>query len=208
MTMRDRQDGQDGQDGTDAAGADGAQLAHMLVRARAGDQAAIGEIIQRCTPMLRALARRYVANPAEVDDVLQDVWLTFVQNLDRIHEPAATRGWLVRVLTHTAWRAQRRAGRAVPTADLGERAAVHDTEDVALRRVWCDELRERLTPALQALRPADRRLVVLLASDRQPDYRTVSRMVRRPVGSIGPTRQRALERLRRQPSLADVGPAA
>ena len=208
MTMRDRQDGQDGQDGTDAAGADGAQLAHMLVRARAGDQAAIGEIIQRCTPMLRALARRYVANPAEVDDVLQDVWLTFVQNLDRIHEPAATRGWLVRVLTHTAWRAQRRAGRAVPTADLGERPAVHDTEDVALRRVWCDELRERLTPALQALRPADRRLVVLLASDRQPDYRTVSRMVRRPVGSIGPTRQRALERLRRQPSLADVGPAA
>jgi len=202
MTMRDRQDG------ADAAGADGAQLADMLLRARAGDQAAIGEIIERCTPMLRALARRYVANPAEVDDVLQDVWLTFVQNLDRIHEPAATRGWLVRVLTHTAWRAQRRAGRAVPTADVGERAAVHDTEDAALRRVWCDELRDRLTPALRALRPADRRLVVLLASDRQPDYRTVSRLVRRPVGSIGPTRQRALERLRRQPSLADVGPAA
>ena len=205
MTMRDRQDRQDG---ADAAGADGAQLADMLLRARAGDQAAIGEIIERCTPMLRALARRYVANPAEVDDVLQDVWLTFVQNLDRIHEPAATRGWLVRVLTHTAWRAQRRAGRAVPTADVGERAAVHDTEDAALRGVWRDELRDRLTPALRALRPADRRLVVLLASDRQPDYRTVSRLVRRPVGSIGPTRQRALERLRRQPSLADVGPAA
>jgi RNA polymerase sigma factor (sigma-70 family) len=205
MTTRDRQDRQDR---ADPAGTDGAQLAHMLVRARAGDQAAIGEIIERCTPMLRALARRYVANPAEVDDVLQDVWLTFVQNLDRIHEPAATRGWLVRVLTHTAWRAQRCAGRAVPTADVGERQALHDTEDAALRRVWCDELRERLTPALRALRPADRRLVVLLASDRQPDYRTVSRLVRRPVGSIGPTRQRALERLRRQPSLADVGPAA
>jgi RNA polymerase sigma factor (sigma-70 family) len=205
MTTRDRQDRQDR---ADPAGTDGAQLAHMLVRARAGDQAAIGEIIERCTPMLRALARRYVANPAEVDDVLQDVWLTFVQNLDRIHEPAATRGWLVRVLTHTAWRAQRCSARAVPTADVGERAAVHDTEDAALRRVWCDELRERLTPALRALRPADRRLVVLLASERQPDYRTVSRLVRRPVGSIGPTRQRALERLRRQPSLADVGPAA
>jgi RNA polymerase sigma factor (sigma-70 family) len=205
MTTRDRQDRQDG---ADAAGADGAQLADMLLRARAGDRAAIGEIIERCTPMLRALARRYVANPAEVDDVLQDVWLTFVQNLDRIHEPAATRGWLVRVLTHTAWRAQRRAGRAVPTADVGERPAVHDTEEAALRRVWREELRERLTPALRALRPADRRLVVLLASDRQPDYRTVSRLVHRPVGSIGPTRQRALERLRRQPSLADVGPAA
>ena len=86
----------------------------MLLRARTGDQAAIEEIVERCTPMLRALAHRYVARAADIDDVLQDVWTTFVENLDRIHEPAATRGWLVRVLTHTAWRTQSRARRAVP----------------------------------------------------------------------------------------------
>jgi RNA polymerase sigma factor (sigma-70 family) len=187
---------------------DGSQIADMMLRARAGDRAAIGEIVERCTPMLRALAHRYVDNAAEVDDVVQDVWVTFVQNLDRIREPAATRGWLVRVLTHTAWRAQSRARRSVPTADLGEGAAHHDTEDAALRRVWCEELRARLTPALRALRPDDQRLVVLLAGERRPDYRTVSKLVNRPIGSIGPTRQRALERLRRQPSLADASPAA
>ena len=44
--------------------------------------------------------------------------------------------------------------------------------------------------------------MLLLSADDRPDYRTVSRMVDRPVGSIGPTRQRALERLRRQPALA------
>jgi RNA polymerase sigma factor (sigma-70 family) len=180
----------------------------MLLRARTGDQAAIEEIVERCTPMLRALAHRYVANAADIDDVMQDVWITFVENLDRIHEPAATRGWLVQVLTHTAWRAQSRARRAVPTAHVGEGEAINDTEDSALRQVWRVELRARLTPALGALRPEDRRLVLLLAGDRQPDYRTVSRLVNRPVGSIGPTRQRALERLRRQPSLVDVGPAA
>ena len=187
---------------------DGLQIADMMLRARAGDRAAIGEIVERCTPMLRALAHRYADNAAEVDDVVQDVWVTFVQNLDRIREPAATRGWLVRVLTHTAWRAQSRARRSVPTADLGEGAAHHDTEDAALRRVWCEELRARLTPALRALRPDDQRLVVLLAGARPPDYRTVSKVINRPVGSIGPTRQRALERLRRQPSLADASPAA
>jgi DNA-directed RNA polymerase specialized sigma24 family protein len=37
------------------------------------------------------LASRYVSDPSKVDDVLQDVWVTFVQNLHRIHEPAATR---------------------------------------------------------------------------------------------------------------------
>ena len=190
----------------ETTGADGAQIAAMVLRARAGDSTAIDAIVERCTPMLRRVARRYVANAAEVDDVVQDVWVTFVQNLDDIREPAATRGWLVRVLTHNAWRAQRRAGRAIPTADVGDRAAPQDTEDAALRHVWCDDLRPRLTTALTALRPADRRLVLLLAGERQPDYRTVSKMVDRPVGSIGPTRQRALERLRRQPSLAGTGP--
>jgi DNA-directed RNA polymerase specialized sigma24 family protein len=63
-------------------------------------------------------------------------------------------------------------------------------------------------PALRTLRPDDRRVVVLLAGERQPDYRSVSRLVNRPIGSIGPTRQRALDRLRRQPSLAGIDPAA
>jgi DNA-directed RNA polymerase specialized sigma24 family protein len=59
-----------------------------------------------------------------------------------------------------------------------------------------------LKAALMDLRPADRRLVLLLSKDDRPDYRTISALVDRPVGSIGPTRQRALERLRRRPELA------
>jgi RNA polymerase sigma factor (sigma-70 family) len=194
--------------GERTSGGDGGQIADLLLRARANDERAIGEIVERCTPMLRARARRYVADPSDVDDVVQDVWVTFMQHLDRIHEPAATRGWLVQVLAHTAWRAQSRARRSIPTADVDDGAAHDDTEAAALRRVWCDELRRRLMPALRTLRPDDRRVVVLLAGERQPDYRSVSRLVNRPIGSIGPTRQRALHRLRRQPSLAGIDPAA
>jgi RNA polymerase sigma factor (sigma-70 family) len=194
--------------GERTSGGDGGQIADLLLRARANDERAIGEIVERCTPMLRALARRYVADPSDADDVVQDVWVTFVQHLDRIHEPAATRGWLMQVLTHTAWRAQSRARRSVPTASVSDGAANDDTEAAALRRVWCDELRRRLMPALRTLRPEDRRLVVLLAGERRPDYRSVSRLVDRPIGSIGPTRQRALHRLRSQPSLAGIDSVA
>ena len=176
----------------------------MVWRARLGDREAIGEIVERCGPMLQGVARRHLHDRAEVDDVVQDVWVTFVQNLDRIREPAATRAWLVRVLTHAAWRAQRTAARAVPTADVGDGCSREDTEEAALHRVWRAGVRSRLTPALRALRPDDRRLVVMLADDSRPDYRTVSRRLNRPIGSIGPTRQRALARLRRHPSLADA----
>jgi RNA polymerase sigma factor (sigma-70 family) len=183
---------------------DGAFIAEVLCRARAGDQAAIGEIVQRCSPMLRALARRTVHDDAEVEDVLQEVWITFVENLERIREPAATRAWLVRVLTHAAIHAAQRARRTELSATSGMVELDVDTADVAVRNVWLDELRERLDDALKALRPEDRRLVVLLANERRPDYRSISQATGRPIGSIGPTRMRAMDRLRRQPSLAGL----
>ena len=183
---------------------DGAYIAELLCRARAGDQAAVGEIVVRCTPMLRALARRCLHDDDEVEDVLQDVWITFVEHLDRIREPAATRAWLVRVLTHAAIHASQRARRAEPSAELGQKLVEADAADVAVHNVWLEDLRARLDDALRALRPEDRRLVVLLASDRRPDYRAVSRVTGRPIGSLGPTRKRAIERLRHQPSLADL----
>jgi DNA-directed RNA polymerase specialized sigma24 family protein len=81
-------------------------------------------------------------------------------------------------------------------------------EDAALSNVWCNEVRQRLGPALQVLREEDRRLVILPAGERRPSYRTVSALTGRPIGSIGPTRQRALERLRRQPSIAALDRSA
>lgn len=179
----------------------------MVLRARAGDDGGVDELVAVCTPLMRSVARRYLADPAEVDDVVQEVWLKFLLNLDRIHEPAATRAWLLRVLTHAAWRARSRAGRAVPTPDIDDGTADDDTEASALRRVGREDARRRLCTALGGLRPADRRLVLLLADDRKPDYRTIGRTVGRPVGSIGPTRQRALAQLRRDPALAGVTPS-
>jgi RNA polymerase sigma factor (sigma-70 family) len=187
---------------------DGAHIADLLCRARVGDQAAVGEIVERCTPMLRAVARRYVHGDSDVDDVLQDVWIAFVENLHLIREPAATRGWLLRVLTHAAIRAGQQARRAEPTAELDVGEPVADVADVAVRNVWLEDLRGRLKPALQALRPEDRRLVTLLAGEGRSDYRTVSRLTGRPVGSIGPTRMRAMARLRRQPSLVGLDRSA
>ena len=61
---------------------------------------------------------------------------------------------------------------------------------------------KRLADAVRELRPDNRRLIELLAADDPPDYRTASKMLNRPMGSIGPTRQRVLERLRRQPALS------
>jgi RNA polymerase sigma factor (sigma-70 family) len=186
----------------DGTGGDGAIVGALVERARAGDGRAMAAIVERCSPMVRAVARRYVGE-ADADDVAQDVWLAFIEHLDQIKVPAATRGWLAQVTTRAAWRARKRLDRSAPTDDLGDRVvAPDDTEERGLAAVTRGEASARLGDALGELRAADRRLVLLLSADDRPDYRTISGLVGRPVGSIGPTRQRAFERLRRQPALA------
>jgi RNA polymerase sigma factor (sigma-70 family) len=181
---------------------DGELIAGLVGRARAGDGAAVASVVERCGPMVRAVARRYVSG-AEVDDVTQEVWLAFVVHMHQIEVPAATRAWLVRVTTRAAWRARRKQDRSVPIGQTDDLvAAPDDTEERGLRQVDVGTATPHLQAALMDLRPEDRRLVLLLSEQDRPDYRTISRLVDRPVGSIGPTRQRALERLRRQPELA------
>jgi RNA polymerase sigma factor (sigma-70 family) len=181
---------------------DATEIAMLVCRARAGDRSAIAQIVDRCTPMVRGVAHRYVSNPTDVDDVVQDAWLSLVEHLDSIRSPASTRAWLVRVTTHAAWRNRRKVAKSAPDAELDDRAAADDTAELGLSHVWCDQLRQPLADAVRALRPDNQRLIELLAADDPPDYRTASKLLNRPIGSIGPTRQRVLERLRRQPALS------
>jgi RNA polymerase sigma factor (sigma-70 family) len=183
---------------------DASEIAELVCRARAGDRSAVTQIVDRCTPMVRGVAHRYVSNPTDIDDVVQDAWLSLVEHLDSIRSPASTRAWLVRVTTHAAWRNQRKVVKSVPDAELDEWAAADDTAELGLRHLWRDQLRQRLAAAVRELQPDKRRLVELLAAEVPPDYRTVSKMLDRPIGSIGPTRKRVLEQLRRQPALSSL----
>jgi RNA polymerase sigma factor (sigma-70 family) len=189
-------------------GDDAVLIAGLVDRARAGDERALAAIVARCTPMVRGVARRYLRRPSDVDDVAQEVWLAFTRHLHRIESPASTRAWLVRVTTHAAWRAQRKAPWADPVAAVEDQAALDDTEETGMRRAGHGEARVAVRAALAGLAPRERRLIELLVADDRPDYRTVATLVGRPVGSIGPTRQRILARLRQEPALVGLAPAS
>ena len=46
-------------------------------------------------------------------------------------------------------------------------------------------------------------MLVLLASQAEPDYETVSQTLAMPIGSIGPIRRRSIERLQGHPLVRD-----
>jgi RNA polymerase sigma factor (sigma-70 family) len=186
--------------------ADIAALDHLVPATAAGDRRAFAELVTRYRPLVAAVARRHVSRQADVDDVVQDVWIALWQHVGAIERPRALPGWLRRVTVHAALRAQARSGRLVAIGEVDDLVSDEQTEELGVARSGRAELHQAVQGALGRLRTGDRRLVELLMADDRPDYRSVSRAIDRPVGSIGPTRQRVFDRLRRDPELERVAP--
>ena len=67
---------------------------------------------------------------------------------------------------------------------------------------WPPERDTELWASFSRLPTRDQALLRLLAVDPSPSYQEISAALGMPIGSIGPTRARALERLRRELSRA------
>ncbi len=65
-------------------------------------------VFRRYSPYVARVALRLMGNDAEVDDLVQDVFLEAHRGLEQLREPAALRGWLSRICVRRATRRLRR----------------------------------------------------------------------------------------------------
>jgi RNA polymerase sigma factor (sigma-70 family) len=172
----------------------------LVAAAADGDQQAWSELVHRYAPLLVSVIRRFRLTPSETEDVAQTVWLRLVGHLDSLQEPQAIPGWIITIARREALRylsSERRLRANDPlgpefqaiAADLGE-------PDEGLYRA---ERHEVLLAGLAELPRRQRDLLLLLLEDPRPSYVEITERTGIPAGSIGPTRSRALERLRRSP---------
>jgi RNA polymerase sigma factor (sigma-70 family) len=180
-----------------------AEMADLLGRAAAGDQNAWGHIVDRYGPLVWSVARSFRLSSADAADVHQATWLRLVEQLDTIRDPERLGAWLATTARREALALLRRASRDLPTGDMHllEPRMDNSVPDLApdselLRR----ERDEDLWNAIGKLPGNCRNLLRLLLIDPPPSYSEVSAALDIPVGSIGPTRARCLEQLRRSVS--------
>jgi RNA polymerase sigma-70 factor (ECF subfamily) len=81
----------------DAGAAERASDADLVRRARGGDDWAHEMIYRRHVGLIAATAQRLLRDPVDVDDVVQETFLIGFEQLERLVEPAALRGWLVQI---------------------------------------------------------------------------------------------------------------
>lgn len=172
--------------------------AALLAAASAGDQAAWDALVARFANLVWSVASGYRLKVGEDADAVQNTWLRLVENLDRITDPEHLGSWLCTTVRRECLQVLRRRGRIGYPLDLTDHEdAVVDPApdlDASLLR---DERDAALWRAVRTLPERCWSLLRVLMADPAPSYAEVSEALAMPVGSIGPTRQRCLEQLRR-----------
>ena len=178
-------------------------LIALVTRARNGDKQAWDELVERYAPLIWSICRRYRLGRADAEDAGQSVWLQLVDQLASLRDPAALPGWLAtttqrecgRVLR--AARKQQAPGHPLDAADIPDQVT-GTAESELLRAQRHATLRE----AFMHLPPDSRKLIALLIQDPPVPYAEISARLGIPVGSIGPSRGRCLDKLRHDPAIA------
>jgi RNA polymerase sigma factor (sigma-70 family) len=173
-----------------------AELARLVRAAAAGNELAWERLVHEFAGLLWAVTRSHRLTDADAADVAQATWVRLVEHLHRLNKPGRVGAWLATTARRECLRVLREGQRQVLFgADPPEDRAIESAPDTELMIAERDGA---LWRAFSRLQPSDQALLRLLMADPCPAYEEISAALGMPIGSIGPTRARALERLRRE----------
>ena len=176
------------------------EVGAIVRAAAAGDGKAWDDLIDRYAGLIWAVARSFALSVADADDVSQTTWLRLAEHLSKLRDPDRVGLWLAVTARNESLRMLRRARRDLPfdpLADVRRTMAGPDVDAGVLTR----ERDQMLWRAFQSLPPNCRVLLLMLTAEPAFSYEEVSASLAIPIGSIGPTRGRCLERLRNNAEL-------
>lgn len=160
------------------------------------------DFVSGLTPRLLTVLRRCRLGDADVEDVLQEVWLRFLERRDTIRHPERAAGWLRTIAVREAMRVLRQHRTESPSEDvttgITPDAASGPGDDISRRD------RDRTLWRVVATLPARDRLIAhLIARSPGMSYADLATKLGVTPASVGQLRTRCLRRLRR--ALARAG---
>jgi RNA polymerase sigma factor (sigma-70 family) len=176
--------------------------AELVARCRAGSQVAWRALVERFQRLIYTVPRRAGLDEHAAGDVFQATFARLFEHLDRLQQPERVQAWLVTTARRETLRWLAERSRPQVSAGGGDEdddplAAVPDPSP--LPDALLDDLQQqhRLRQALARLDERSRTLLELLfLADPSPPYAEIAARLGMPEGSIGPTRARALQKLR------------
>jgi RNA polymerase sigma factor (sigma-70 family) len=170
------------------------RYARLYIAARAGDRVAQRTLIEELNVPLWRVARKAGLDAESAADVVQTAWLRLWRTKDGLDKPRALTKWLRTTVSREAWNVAGHARREVVSDPLDIKEPVIDgIEDDLVRNAE----REAVRRAFLAQDDKCRALLAYVAAFSRPDYDVISEELGMKRGSIGPTRGRCLDKLRK-----------
>jgi RNA polymerase sigma factor (sigma-70 family) len=167
--------------------------ADLLQAAGDGDLSAWERLVRRYEPVVTATIRSYRLQEADARDAEQRTWLRLLEHHRGVRKPEALGSWLAVTARRECLCILRDARRVVPSTEV---EPPPDPDGDPERRVVEADTAGQLLRLVSLLPPRACMLLTALFDDDPPAYAELSRRTGIPVGSIGPTRARALQQLR------------
>jgi RNA polymerase sigma factor (sigma-70 family) len=180
----------------------------LVRRCRDGQQAAWSTLVRRFQRLVYTVPRRAGLSDAQAADVFQVTYSRLFENIQRIDDGSRVRAWLVTTARRETLRLLKEGSRVVDLTSArqgdddggGEDPFSQIADTAPLPDALLDDLQQqhRVREALDRLDPRSRQLLELLFLEEEPlPYGEIAARLGIAEGSIGPTRARALEKLRR-----------
>jgi len=163
-----------------------------------GDEQAWSLLIDKYKALIYSIPVKYGLPPHEAADVFQATCAELLIRLPQLREPRALPKWLMQVAHHESYRCKRQQQRVV-SRDAETDLPEPETPAIAETVLQQTQEEQMLREAMSVLSPQCRRLVELLFFETPArPYAQVAKELGLALGSIGFTRQKCIDRLRRQ----------
>ncbi len=160
-----------------------------------GERRAWERVMDKYQRLVFSIPRSYGLSREDAADVSQLTFTILIQSLDSLTEESNLKAWLATVARRHTWRAMEKGRREGPGRedDLADTPWLLGNEKPSERWEMVDWLDQGLSDISE---PCQKLLKALYLDEGEPSYADISQKLDMPVGSIGPTRARCLQRLR------------
>lgn len=174
----------------------------LVLKCRSGDNDAWETLVHRYQRLIYAIPRRSGLGEDLAAEVFQRVFATLVEKIDRIENPSRLGAWLVTTARRETWRLSRRESTYRPfpgdSSDSDIEFEVPDNAPLPGEDLQRLEAQHSIRTAVANLDERCRTLLTLLFFRAEtPPYADIAAQLGTSEGSIGPTRARCLQKMRR-----------
>lgn len=161
-----------------------------------GDQEAFGTLVERYETKLTRYGKKFLSRHEDIQDIVQDVFLSAYQNLQSFDATKRFSPWIYRIAHNAFVNALRRQSyRPVILPDFDILLSYHVTEDLGHSERERQEMQQMIEKSLEGLAPKYREVLVLYYIE-DLSYKEIAEVLRIPHGTVGVRIKRAREALK------------